>query len=482
LRIRDPGSVLVARQLYEGLTAWDPVAEAIVPAAAESWKESDGGRVYTFKLRQGATFHDGSPVTSKDFAFAFNRIALKENGSELAYTLERIAGFDAVNGFGTARKLSGIETPDDLTLRITLTEPYRDLPAVLTHPSLVPLPKQAVDDLDTFLSEPVGNGPFEIGQPWQPEESVVLRAFAGAFDTPSIDGIRFVPFPDAAASWLQFVDGRFDVAEVPAGQIDAAAAAYTDRGFQPFLAGSYFGLNVDLPELSDVRLRKAVNRAIDRDTIAATIYKGTLEPPRGIVPAGMPGFQENVCAKLCEFSPEAARSLVDKLPRNQRQVVLEYTKAPPNTEVAQAVKENLAEVGITARINAYPFPKFLKRLREGDQAMYRLGWIAEYPAPDAFLSSLFRSDSPDNHSGFASAEVDALLDEAEAEPSAGKRLQLYIAAEKRILQEVPIVPIGSFVTHWAAQPEVQGIGFDMTGGFDAVSIFIEETEDPDDEG
>nr|MBA2725013.1 hypothetical protein [Actinomycetota bacterium] len=120
LRIQDPGAVLVARQLFEGLTAWDPVAEEVVPAAAESWKASDGSRRFRFKLREGMTFHDGSPVTAKDFVFAFDRIAQKQSGSELAYTLEDVEGFDAVNGFGTQKHLTGLKATDDLTLVISL--------------------------------------------------------------------------------------------------------------------------------------------------------------------------------------------------------------------------------------------------------------------------------------------------------------------------------------------------------------------------
>jgi oligopeptide transport system substrate-binding protein len=131
-------------------------------------------------------------------------------------------------------------------------------------------------------------------------------------------------------------------------------------------------------------------------------------------------------------------------------------------------------VGLTVKLRSYPFSKYLRRLSDGSQEVYRLGWIAEFPTPDVFLTSLFKSDSPDNHSGFVSARVDALLDSAHSEPSENKRLQDYIAAEKAILRKAPIVPIGSFQTHWAAQNEVQDIVFDQMGGFDAVGISIED--------
>ena len=474
MRLRDPGSVLVARQLFEGLTNWDPESEEVVPAAAARWRVSDGGRTFAFRLREGMTFHDGSPVTSESFRFAFERIAQKGNASDLAYTLEPVEGFAAVNSQGSTTRLSGVSTPDELTLIIRLTEPFYDLPAVLTHPGLVPLPKAAVRDIDNFLAAPTGNGPFQIAERWAPGQPVVLKAFAGFIQTPDLDGIRFLPFPDPAASWLPFVRGDLHVAEVPAGQIEEARETFGEEGFRPFLAGYYYGLNLRSDDLKKKPVRVAINRAIDRAAIARTIYKGALEEPRGIVPRGMPGFQEDLCLPKCTFSPSAAQRIVDKLGAKDRRLEIEFTEGDPHGQVARFVKRDLEAVGFRVRVASYEFSKYLKRLQKGEQAVYRLGWIAEYPVPDVFLSSLFASDSPDNYSGFSSPKVDRLLDEAHAERSEGRRVQLYIQAEKAILAEVPVVPIGSFVTHWAFQPEVEGLRFDVMGGFDAVDASLTE--------
>ncbi|HWL64978.1 MAG TPA: ABC transporter substrate-binding protein [Actinomycetota bacterium] len=473
MRLRDPGSVLVARQLYEGLVAWDPARERLVPAAAASWAASDGGRTFTFRLREGMTFHDGSPVTSRSFRFAFERIALKSSASDLAYALELIDGFTAVNQAGSTR-LAGISTPDPLTLVIRLSEPFYDFPAVLTHPGLVPLPSSAVADVDEFLAAPTGNGPFRMAQTWSPGQPVILEAFPGFIQTPRLDGIRFLPYPDAAASWLPFVEGELHVAEVPAGQIEEAREAFGGEGFQPFLAGYYYGFNITSPALKNGRLRTAINQAIDRAAIARTIYNGTMEIARGIVPRGMPGFQEDICVNLCRYAPDSARRQVDKVRMKDRKVRLEYTQGEPHGQVARFIKRDLETVGFEVDVKAYSFGKYLKRLRRKDQELYRFGWIAEYPSPDVFLSALFASDSPDNHSGFSSSKVDRLLDQAHAAASEGRREQLYIQAEKAIMRTLPVVPIGSFVTHWAARPQVTGIRFDVMGGFDAAGVGLQE--------
>lgn len=474
MRLQDPGSVLVARQLFEGLTRWDQASEKVVPAAAERWTVGDGGRSFSFRLREGMSFHDGTPVTSKSFRFAFERIAAKANASDLAYTLELIDGFAAVNQSGTTSHLAGLSTPDPLTLVIRLSEPFYDFPTVLTHPGLVPLPSAAVRDVDEFLASPTGNGPFQMAEPWAPGQPVILKAFPGFINTPELDGLRFLPYPDAAASWLPFVKGDLDVAEVPAGQIEEARETFGEEGFQPFLAGYYYGLNVASPALKNRGLRVAINRGVDRAAIARTIYKGSLVAPRGIVPDGMPGFDENFCLPLCRYAPDSAAGIVDSLPAKKRKLTLEYTQGEPHGDVARSVKRDLQAIGLKVRVKSYPFPKYLKRLQKNDQEIYRFGWIAEYPVPDVFLSPLFASDSPDNHSGFSSAKVDRLLAEAHSERSQGRREQLYIQAEKAIIKQAPLVPIGSFVTHWAFQSNVQGMVFDVTGGFDAAEVALAE--------
>jgi oligopeptide transport system substrate-binding protein len=188
----------------------------------------------------------------------------------------------------------------------------------------------------------------------------------------------------------------------------------------------------------------------------------------------MPGFQENLCVELCAYQPDRARSLVRKVPRRMRSVSIEYTTGGPEAEVARFVARDLVDIGIRVKRKGYPFPKFLRRLQENQHGVYRLGWIAEYPSADVFLTPLFTSTSSDNHSGFASAKVDRLLADARRAASEGKRLQLYIEAEKEIMRSVPIVPLGSFTSHWAAREEVRGIRFDVMGGFDAAEVSLAE--------
>ena len=476
MRIEDPAAVLIARQLFEGLTKWDPVRERVEPAAAESWKASDKGRKFTFELRDDMTFHDGTPVTARDFKFAFDRIAEKANASNIAYTLERIEGFDETNQLGQSDSLKGVKAVDDNTLEITLSQPFYEFPVVLTHPGLVPVPADVVRDVDEFLSRPVGNGAFEMTNDWAPGDTLELKAFPDFYEAADVDGLRFIAYDDAAASWVPFVTEQLDIAEIPADRIDVAIERYGDEGVLPLLAGYYYGFNVRADNLSDEDLREAISRAVDRRAIAKSIYKGTLEAPRGVVPHGMPGFQDNACKKLCSYSKSAARRSLRDVPRKAREVTVEYTMGQPHQKIAKAVAGDLEDIGLDVKVKSFEFPEYLRLLRSGREQMYRYGWLAEYPSPSVFLTSLFQSTSPDNHSQFGSRKVDKLLDKAAAEKNETKRQRFYVQAEKLVLKSLPVAPIGSFVTHWAAGERVGSILWDTMGGFDAVEVTLAEED------
>lgn len=468
--IGDAGSTLVARQLYDGLTRWDTSQKKVVPAVAESWKVDDKGAKFTFRLRPGMTFHDDSAVTASNFVFAFDRIARRKNASELAYLLRRVKGFDEVNKIGKVDHLEGLKAPDDRTLVIELTEPDQDFPAVLTHPGLVPLSRDAVANADEFLRNPVGNGPFQMAQPWDVGGDIFLEAFEGAPQKPKVDGLRLIPYPEAAASWLDFLEGQLDISETPAGQIEDAAKRFGDDGFKALMNGYSYGLNIRSKSLKNPKMRRAINFAIDRATIAQVVYNGVMVRPRGIVPPGVPGFQKDVCEDVCVFAPKTASRLIGKLPAAQRKVKLEFPDEAPHPEVARLIARALRRAGLDVTLEALKFKDFFDLLQNDGQSMYRLTWIAEYHSPDAYLGALFESDSPNNHSGFSSDKVDALLVKARSEPNKDKRLKLYAKVELEVMKTTPVIPLGYFTVHWSAQVNVDGLAVDSTGGFDAVGL------------
>jgi oligopeptide transport system substrate-binding protein len=187
----------------------------------------------------------------------------------------------------------------------------------------------------------------------------------------------------------------------------------------------------------------------------------------------MPGFSNDACKTLCETSRSASKKLLRKV-KGSKKVTIDYPKEKPHGEVAESVAKDLRKVGLKVKLNDYRLKAFLSALQDGTQKMYRLTWIAEYPSPDAYLSALFESSSPDNDLNYSSKKVDKVLATARAKSNPKKRLKLYKRAEKLILADAPIVPIGYFTMHWAAQSRVVGLEFDATGGFDAAGISLAE--------
>lgn len=429
--------------------------------------------MWTFKLRR-SSFSDGRPVTAGDFVFAFDRIAKKKNASELAYLLDEVQGFSKVNHKGKSAHMSGLSAPTKRRLKIELTRPDANFPTTMTHPALVPLESAAVKHLDRFLRRPVGNGPYRMAATWMPGGPVQLKANKTYRHPPAIDGIRFVVYPSASASWADLVNGDIDVSEVPVDQISDAAHDYGTRGYSPFLAASYYAFNLHKKQFRNKKLRTAVSEAIDRDAILKNIYGGSLVTPRGVVPKGMPGFSDDVCGKVCGYHPKRARHVVAKLSRKERTIPLETNSGQPYDRVNKAIAADLDKVGFKVKVRSYRFGRYLDLIKANRQHLYRVSWLAEYPDPDAFLYDLFSSRSPNDQSGFSNKKVDSLVAKAMRTTRKRKRLGLYHHAEDTIMHALPVVPIGSFVTHWAVQPWVHEISFDDTGGFDVARATIED--------
>jgi ABC-type oligopeptide transport system substrate-binding subunit len=221
------------------------------------------------------------------------------------------------------------------------------------------------------------------------------------------------------------------------------------------------------------RARIAISRAIDRDRIGDAIYEGTLSRPRGIVPAGLPGSGPDVCGRACSVSTRVAARIVEGLPRRSRRLTVDFDDDVLQRRVAKAVRDDLEQSGFDVVLRGRPLRAYLERLARGKVEMFRFGWIAEYPSPEAFLTPLFSTRSPDNHSGFSSPRVDSLLRRARAATSDKVAARLYRQAERVIMRALPVVPVGSFRMRWAVQPWVKDITFDAMGGFDAAPIAVD---------
>ena len=464
-------SLLIASQIFDGLVAYDPATLGVVPAVAESWDVADEARTFTFRIRPGVTFHDGTPVTAASFVAAWNRLADPVVSKPYAFLLESVEGFQKYQEELRVRGLSGLTAPDDRTLQVRLTRSWPEFVAVLAHPALSPVPATA--GTATFTTQPVGNGPYQLTAPINPAGTTLLQAFGGYYGVPpAVPGLELHAFESPDAAWPEFLRGGLDVAEMPGALFAEAQSEFGRRGIEPLSRVLTCGFNGANEQLADPALRRSVSLALDRDAIVANVYGGVQLPATGIVPPSVPGHAADVCGDGCAHDPERATALVAEVPKRSRAFALDYAASPTGDQLAAAIASQLGEVGL--RVTPRPHDEAgLRTVLEGDQhEMFCLAAIADYPRQQALLEPLLASGAPENHARVSDPDIDALLEQARTRRDAPGRQQLYVEVERAALAAMHVIPVVWFRSKLAVQPHVAGFTLDPLGLYDASTISV----------
>jgi peptide/nickel transport system substrate-binding protein/oligopeptide transport system substrate-binding protein len=475
---REPTEVLVADQLFDRLTAYDPATLALKPGLADSWTANPEQTQFTFKLGAGRTFSDGSPVSSADVKFTLNRIAKKGSGSSLAQQLEDVNGFKAVNQDGTATELPGVTVPDPATVVIALDHPFSAFPEVLSQAGFGIVSEKSVTKLgDKFGDTPEGtSGPFRFLS--RKEGEVRLARFrAHKPRAPRVDELRLHSYPNAGAAYRALRAGSVDISPVPPERIDEARKRYGARGTRPYLGELFYGMNLRSAKLADQRFRKAISLAVNRRRIVDVVYSGTELPSVALVAAGLPGLTNARCPAGCGYDPAQARTLTQQAFPQAGSVPtlqIDFDDETLQRRIAEIIKADLDAAGIPAQLRPHPTQDYGKFLAGGEQELFRLGWIADYPSADAFLVPLFLSNRQDNLTNLANGDVDFALRSARAEADPAKRASLYADAATRISDLAVVVPILQFETRLAAAKRVRGFVVSSLNTFDGSSVWLAE--------
>jgi peptide/nickel transport system substrate-binding protein/oligopeptide transport system substrate-binding protein len=465
------GGLLAIEQLFDSLTAIDPSTGRAIPAAAASWATSADGLTWTFTLGAG-TFHDGTPVTAADFKAAFDRIARKSTGSELAFQLESVRGFHAAKIAGTAQGLDGVQAVNDTTLKIVLDRPFAELPVFLAHPALGPLPKAMAANPALLQQQPIGNGPFKMAGPRTSDRVVLERFDAHAGRTAYLDRMEIDLQGDGAQAWRDFLAKRTDVAEVPTDALASGRGRAGTGGFTPYWAALYYGPNLRSPKFAKPEFRKAISLAIDRVRIADIVYGGTKEPATGMIPRGVTGYAADSCAD-CKKDTERARQLIQTaFGGKPPEVIVDHLDDLTQEKLAKAIVEDLQAVGLRASLRSHKSKDYLAFLQSGQHELAEYGWLSEVPSPDGFLAQQLRTGSVNNHTGFADPTFDSLIDQARAASDETARIDAYRKAEARALEVMPLIPIVFFRNHVGVAGRVHGLRIDGAGLFDAASVWV----------
>jgi oligopeptide transport system substrate-binding protein len=460
-------NVLVA--LFEGVTVLDEKTSQALPGVAERWEASADGLVYTFHLRANARWSNGDPVTSHDFAYAFQRILTPAFASEYSYMLWPIKNAEAFNtGKVTDFSAVGVETPDDTTLRITLERPTPYLPSLAAHPTWFPVHRATIEKFGrmdqrstkwTRAGNLVGNGPFNLTE-WTPNSRIVVTKNPLYWDAAAtrLNRIIFFPIESADVEERNFRSGQLHLTwDLPVSKI-ASYRAQTPSPFRndAMLDILYLNFNLKKPPFDNPLVRRALATGIDREAISRTVFEGVWPAAHSVTPPNC-GTYVAPTRSADDFG-EARRLLAEAgypggkgLPTIPLQV-LNDIRQPKLAEALQAMWQR--ELGVSISIEPYEQKTWLQNQQTMNHTLGVLGWVGDFADPVTFLS-LFLTGNGNNWTGWSNSAYDQLLDQASHTADAQARFKIFQQAEALLLHETPMAPLVNRTRAYLISPAVK---------------------------
>ncbi|MBD9527873.1 peptide ABC transporter substrate-binding protein [Paracoccus sp. PAR01] len=441
----------VIRQLFEGLLNEDAKG-APIPGVATKFDLSDDKLTYTFHLRPEAKWSNGDPVTANDFVYSWRRLADPATASEYAWFMELMNVENApavVKGEKKPEEL-GIKAIDDHTLEVKLTAPTPYFPKMVTHSSTFPVPQKVVEaegDNWTQAGKLVGNGAFTLTS-HDLGVQISMDKNPNYWDAANVvmEHIKGLTVNDNNVALTRYKAGELDRVQIPAGQYPSLEKEFPDQAISIPYSCSYgylFNLSDKGPEaLKDVRVRKALSYAMQRDVVVDKILQGGQKPSYNWTHWAIEGFQMpeiDYAAWTQAERMEKAKALLAEAgygPDKPLKLTLQYNTDENHKKIAVAAQQFYKQLGVQIELNNVEWKVHTDRLQSQDFEMARYAWCADYNEASTFLD-YFRSTGM-NYGKFNNAEFDKLLDESKT--SADPNVQ-YTAAEKIIAEEMPLVPI-----------------------------------------
>lgn len=460
----------IAMALFEGLTAYDPRNLRPVPGVAQSWEANADGLTWTFHLRADAKWSNGDPVTAPDFVYGFQRILSPGLGAEYAYLLYHLKNGEAYNrGTLTDFFQVGARAVDGRTLVLALWHPVPYLPSLVAHSSWMPVHRATIerfgkiDQRGSTWTRPgnlVGNGPFNLLE-WKPNQIIRAVRSPSYWDRGAVKlrEVRFYPIEDETSEEAAFRSGQLHVtAQLPIEKIAEYRGSPAHLLVQSPTLGTYFyRFNVTQRPLDDVRVRRALAMAIDREQIIRFVVKGGQTAANHLTPPSTGGFTAR--ASLKTDLPAARKLLADAgYPGGRRFPKLEilYNTNEANRKIAEAVQQMWRRnLGIDITLLNQEAKVQEDSMRELHYQIARYAWIGDYLDPSTFLD-LMESGSGNNQTGWSNAEYDRLLAQARVTADNAQRLELFQRCEEILAAEAPLAPIYFYVRNYLVRPEVNG--------------------------
>lgn len=460
----------------------------VVGGQAESWETSEDGLTWTFTMRDGLKWSDGTDLNAKDFEYSFKRMVDPNTAAPYAETclgmidgFEEAAGFPDADGNPTAEPnpdaLNVKASDDGKTLTIVLSYPCSYFDKMAAFATMSPVQQATVEaNGDAWCTSPdtfVSNGPYMITD-WTPSERIVLTKnpnYVGGWDNSKIvsDTITLLLLEDSSASYAAYNSGEAVlIKDVPTDEIPSLTKAEDGGDFyvDTILGTYYVSLNLQRDAFKDAKVRKALSLAIDRDYVANTIMQGTYSAADSIVGPGIVDesgyFHDNGNAPYISADYEAnlaeAKKLLEEAgyPNGEGYPTIEYSTndAGYHVPLAEYLQQAWGDLGITLTINKMEWSSFTPARRAGEYDVARNGWVMDYNDPSNMLD-LFCTSNGNNDGKYANPDFDAAIDASRVADSAEHFAQLH-KAEDILMEDMGCLPIAYYNDYWLQSSSLKG--------------------------
>lgn len=475
----DGGNMIL--HAFEGLLALDENGQ-LKAGQAESWETSDDGLTWTFHLRDGLKWSDGTDLTAKDFVYSWQRVCDPEVAAPYAETvLGMVKGYDEAVA-GDITKLD-VQAPDDKTVVVNLANPCTYFGELAAFATLSPVQQATVeangDAWATSAETYISNGPFMMTE-WVPGSHITFSKNPNYWDADSIklDKLEFELIEDSNAAYSAYQNGEVDmIKDVPTEEIPSLQGN-EEFHVDPIIGTYYVSLNLQKEYFQDAKVRQALSLAIDRNYVANTLMQGTYTPASALVGPGWldtdgSSFADNanggkpyIDNDNFDANLEEAKKLMEEAgyPNGEGFPQIEYTTndAGYHKVVAEYLQQAWAELGIDLKVNIVEWASFTPMRRNGEFDVARNGWVGDYTDPSNILE-LFTTTNGNNDGKYTNADFDAAIEDSRATTDAAARSEDLHKAEDTLMNDAGCIPIAYYNDFWLQSSKITGAWHSSNG-------------------
>lgn len=478
-RAVDGGNMIL--HAFEGLLTLDENGQ-LKEGQAESWETSEDGLTWTFHLRDGLKWSDGTDLTAKDFVYSWQRVCDPNVAAPYAETvLGMVKGYDEAVA-GDITKLD-VQAPDEKTVVVNLANPCPYFGELAAFATLNPVQQATVEangdawatSADTYIS----NGPFMMTE-WVPGSHITFSKNPNYWNAEAIklDKLEFELIEDSNAAYSAYTSGEVDmIKDVPTEEIPSLQGN-DDFHVEPIIGTYYVSLNLQKEYFQDARVRKALSLAIDRNYVANTLMQGTYSPASAIVGPGWldtdgSSFAENANGGTpyidndnFDANLEEAKKLLEEAgyPNGEGFPQIEYTTndAGYHKVVAEYLQQAWAAIGIDLKVNIVEWASFTPMRRNGEFDVARNGWAGDYTDPSNILE-LFCTTNGNNDGKYTNADFDAAIEDSRVTTDAATRSADLHKAEDTLMNDAGCIPIAYYNDFWLQSSKITGAWHSSNG-------------------